>query len=477
VKTQGSSGRRELRHDFVRTLRQRLSTILLAWLAVVLAVFGSVVFFLARQNLQADIDQFVRDKAYVLGYQTNPRYPAGLFFGDQAWRADRFTPFCQTWDENWNPLYVSARLTAPIPPTDEIKRFAAHPVGVAQHDAVGPDGTRYRMATVRIERDGRFICYAQAGVLASERDRPLRHLLFWLAGCGVAALLLAWLGLDYVIQQWGAPLAALSETARKVNLGNLAHQRLFAPSDPPELTQLVTAVNELLDRLESTYRSQQQFVADASHELRTPLTILLGEIDVALRRPRSPEEYTDVLHSSREEIERLSRLADNLLTLARADAGDALVRREPVDLAAVAHDVCRQLAPLSEERKVPIVCEVPASVTVSGDAVALERVIYNLAENALRYTPPGEGATVRVTTDDGEVVVEVADHGGGISAEHLPHLFERFYRVEKARAREFGGAGLGLSIVKTLAEAHGGRVEVRSEVGRGSTFIVRLPRS
>lgn len=461
----------------MRTLRQRLLAIVLAWLAVVLTVFGAVVFFLARQNLQADLDQFVRDKAYIVGYQTNPRYPTGLLFGDQAWRSDRFTPFVQTFDTNWNPLYVSARLAAPIPPTEETKRFASHPVGVVQHDAMTPDGTRYRMATVRIEREGRFICYAQAGVLASELDRPLRHLLLWLAGCGGAALLLAWLGLDYVIHQWGAPLASLSETARKVNLGNLARQRLFAPADAPELAQLATAVNELLDRLETTHRSQQQFVADASHELRTPLTILLGEIDVALRRPRSPEEYTDVLHSSREEIERLSRLADNLLTLARADAGDALVRREPFDVAAVARDVCRQLTPLSEQRRVRLVCEAPEALMISGDAVALERVIFNLTENALRYTPPGEGATVRVTAPDGEIVVEVADHGGGISAEHVPHLFERFYRVDKARSRAFGGAGLGLSIVKTFTEAHGGSVEVRSEVGRGSTFIVRLPRS
>jgi heavy metal sensor kinase len=461
----------------MRTLRQRLLTILLSWLAVVLVVFGAVVFFLARQNLQADIEQFVRDKAYILGFQVNPRLPRGLVFDDRAWRSDRFTPFGQTFDTNWNVLYVSPRLAAPIQPNEEIKRFATHPLGVVLHDAVGPDGTRYRMATVRIERDGKFICYAQAGVLASEGDQPLRRLLLWLAGCGVAALLLAWLGLDYVIRQWSAPLAALIETARKVSLGNLAHQRLFAPSDTPELTQLVTAVNELIDRLEATHRSQQQFVADASHELRTPLTILLGEIDVALRRPRSPEEYTEVLHSSREEIERLARLADNLLTLARADAGEVLVRHELVDVAAVAREVCRKLAPLSEQRKVPLACEAPGVVTVRGDAVALERVIFNLAENALRYTPPGEGATVRVLTPDGEVVVEVADRGSGISAEHLPHLFERFYRVDKARSREFGGAGLGLSIVKTFAEAHGGRVEVRSEVGRGSTFVVRLPRS
>ena len=218
-------------------------------------------------------------------------------------------------------------------------------------------------------------------------------------------------------------------------------------------------------------------MADASHELRTPLTILRGEIEVALRRPRSPEEYAEVLQSSREEIERLSRLTDNLLTLARADAGETLAHREPVDVAVVARDVCRKLAPLSAQRKVPLACEAPDPAMVSGDAVALEQMIFNLVENALRYTPPGERATVRVAARDSEVTVEVADHGSGIPPEHLPHLFERFYRVDKARSREFGGAGLGLSIVKTLVEAHRGHIEVRSEVGQGSTFAVRLPRS
>ena len=371
-------------------------------------------------------------------------------------------------------MLFRSRLSEPIVPTEELKRFASHPLGVVLHDAIGPDGARYRMATVRMERQQKPMFYAQVGILVSERDAPLRQLVLWLAGCSVVALLLAGAGLNYVTGQWGAPLAALSDTARKVNLGNLSRQRLFAPPDAPELAQLASTFNELLDRVEAAHVSQHRFVADASHELRTPLTILRGEIDVALRRPRSTEEYAEVLQSSREEIERLSRLTENLLTLARADAGQALVRREPVNLEEIAREVCRKLTPLSEQRKVTLDCAALEAVVVSGDSVALEQILFNLVENALRYTPPGEGATVRVAARGGEAVVEIEDHGSGIAPEHLPHLFERFYRVDKARSREFGGAGLGLSIVKTLLEAHGGRVEVRSEVGKGSVFTVRL---
>ena len=458
----------------MKTLHQRLLTAVLAWLAVVLAMFCAVIYLLVRQDLQGNVDQFVGDKAFILGYQVNPHFPAGIFYDEKPWRSDRYTAFGQTFDADWKLLYKSSRLANGIPPTEELKRFATHPLGVVHHDATGPDGTRYRMATIRMEREGKFICFAQIGVRCSERDRPLRQLLLGLGGGAAAALVLAWLGLDYVLRQWSAPLAALSETARQLKPGNLSRQRLFAP-DAPELAQLANAFNTLLDRLEATHASQFRFVADASHELRTPLTILRGEIEVALRRPRSPQEYTEVLRSSREEIERLSRLTNNLLTLARADAGEALVRREPVDVAEAAREICAKLAPFSEQRNVPLACEASGPAVVSGDAVALEQILFNLAENALRYTPRGESATVRVSAGDREVTVEVADRGSGIAADHLPHLFERFYRVDKARSREFGGAGLGLSIVKTLVEAHGGRVEVRSEVGQGSTFTVRLP--
>ena len=460
---------------FVRTLRQRLLASLLVWLAVVLTVFGVVVFLQARQVVLGDADQFVRDKAYLLGAQVNPYFPKGMEVDERPWRADRYTGFSQTFDTNWNLNIMSVRLAKPILPTEELKRLATHQTGVVHHDAVGPDGARYRMATVKIERRGVFVCYAQMGILIHERDAPLRQLVFWLTGCGVAALLLAWLGLDFVIRHWSSPLAALGESARSVNLGNLSRQRLFAPPDAPELTQLTTAFNDLLDRVELAHVSQHRFVADASHELRTPLTILRGEIDVALRRPRSPEEYAEVLQSSREEIERLSHLAENLLTLARADAGDVLVRREPVDVAAVARDVCRKLSLFAEQQRVPLACEAPGPAVVSGDALALEQILFNLLENALRYTSPGESATMYVVPLDREVSIQVVDRGSGISAEHLPHLFDRFYRVDKARSREFGGAGLGLSIVKTLVEAHGGRVDVRSELGQGSTFTVRLP--
>ena len=464
------------------TLRQRLLSALLAWLALVLAVFSVVVFLVARQTLLGDADQFVRDKAFILGSQVNPVSPFSVMTDDRPWRGDRYTGFGQTFDPEWNILYRSKRLSETVAPTEELRRLAAHPIGVVVHDATGPDGERYRMATVRVERQGKLICYSQVGVLMRDRDRPLRQLIFWLTGGSAAALLLAALGLNFLISQWNAPLAALSDTARRINLGSLARQRIFAPSDAPELATLATAFNELLDRLEAAHASQHRFVADASHELRTPLAALRAEIEVALRRERAPADYQRTLDSNRHELERLSSLVENLLALAALDAAPAR-DKSPVDLALVCRDVAEQLSPLAAAQNVRLQLELAENVTVPGDVFALERAVRNLVENAIRHTPGGEQIVIRAVLDGAGqagslthlVLVQVIDTGLGIATEHLPHIFERFYRVDTARTRTHGGAGLGLSIVKAIIEAHGGTVSVESKLGAGSTFTLRLP--
>ena len=457
------------------TLRRRLLTTLLVWMALVLAVFGVVVFLLVRQTVRGDVDQFVRDKAYLLGAQVNPANPAWVSDDEKPWRSDRYTGFGQILDTNWNVTFKSRRLSDFITPSAELKILAGHPIGVVHHDVVGPDGARYRMATVRIERHGKFVCYSQVGVLIRDRDRPLRQLAFSLAGIVITALLLAGLGLNYLLQQWSAPLAALSETARKINLGSLGHQRLFTPPDAPKLAQLATAFNELLDRLEAAHASQHRFVADASHELRTPLAALRAEIEVALRRERAPAEYQRTLDSNRHELERLSSLVENLLALAALDASQPPRGKSPVDLALVCRDVAEQLSPLASAQNVRLQLELAEGVTIPGDVFSLERAVRNLVENALRHTPAGEQIVIRASVHGEEARVEVIDAGVGIAPEHLPHLFERFYRVDTARTRTHGGAGLGLSIVKAIVEAHGGTVAVESKLGAGSTFTLRMP--
>lgn len=325
--------------------------------------------------------------------------------------------------------------------------------------------------------EGRHIvtAWSQVGVPLrrwQDATRPLRRTL---AVTHLAALVLVLGFAAGMLAFWMRSLHVVAESANQLGPATFATQRLFVPQRAPELRPLVQSINALLERLTDVHRQQQQFLADASHELRTPLTILRGEIEVALRRERPASDYREILTSNSDELERLSRLVDNLLTLARADAGDVLSRRDRVDLAVICREVLDRLEAVAADRQVALQLEAQGTTAVVGDPIALDRVIFNLVENAVRYSPPQEAVQVTVEGNAQGVTARVRDAGRGIAPEHHGHLFDRFYRVDVSRSRDQGGAGLGLAIVKTLVEAHGGRIEVASQLGQGSTFTVRLP--
>lgn len=459
----------------VKTSRARLQFGLLALLAGVLTLVDVWVYGLVRDKVRGDVDQFVADKALLLAYGANTNDVAFVRFEERDWRSDPFTPYGQTLDLNWQPRFVSSRLTRPILPTEEVKRHAMHPLGMSLDDVLGPDGEMYRMATTTIVRNEQMFGYAQIGVRHSERDLPLRRLRGVLAMGTLVALGLAAAGIHFTLREWRLPLLTLAETAKSVAASGVARHRFVAPPDSPELVELARSFNQLLDHLAAMQESQQRFIADASHEMRTPLTVLRGELEVALRHERTALEYRETIESCREEIERLSRLADNLLALARLDSGARLELREVLDLGTLARETAERMMPRAREMGVQLQVDATMALRVTGDRLALERVFENLLENAVRHTPRGETAGIRASRTGGEAVVEVFDHGPGIGEEHRSRIFDRFYRVEMSRSRERGGAGLGLAIVKSLVVAHGGAVEVRSALGRGSTFLVRLP--
>ncbi len=459
----------------MNTLRARLEAGLLLLLGIALIAAGVSCFLVTRQSVRTDADQFVRDKAVILAHATNPDFLDDVRYEDRAWRGDRYTPYGQTVDLEWRPRFVSSRLNAPIQVPDEVRRLARHPLGTVLHDAVGEDGVPYRMATVAIEHEGVIRGYAQIAMRMADRDAPLRRLAFTLTGIGVVTLALAWAGIHLWLQQWRTPLRTFESTAREITEAGIDRHRFVAPSDSPELETVAGSFNALLDRLVAAQDAHQQFVADASHELRTPLTVLRGELEVALRRQRSTEEYQHTLRCCREEIERLSRISDNLLALARSDGGGALNLREILDLATLGRAAADQWAPWAAEKGVRLVVDSIDSLPIRADQLAMERVLDNLIENALRFTPAGEAVTLTTRRLDSGAILEVRDAGPGISPEHLDRIFDRFYRVETFRSRERGGAGLGLAIVKSLVEAHGGTVSAESEVGVGSTFQVRIP--
>jgi len=445
---------------------------------VMLVITGALVFRLIERELATDLDQLLKDKVAILSKSINRQNPAEAWPLPKEFDRERLAFFCQGWGPDRAFLWKTPELPAMLPlsktAADMSWFYKDFYFETIRSEALGD----VRMVTYPVwhNEKGESLLFAWVQCLKplAAHHRRLSGVLAWLAGGGGAALLLGTLLVNTFVGRWLGSMSTLAQTAKQIGEQAQLNQRIPTPEGDPEAAELAAAFNQMLDRVDQVTGNQQRFLADASHELRTPLTILRGEIEVALRRDRSAADYRDVLVSNREEIERLSRLAENLLTLARADSGQALGRTEAMDLGTLARDVARRFEPLAGERGVALRIEAP-TVTIHGDPQALERVVYNLVENAVRHSPRDETVTITVSAGNGEACLEVQDAGCGIPPEHLPRLFERFYRVDAARTRSAGGAGLGLAIVKSLVEAHDGRVAVASEIGQGSTFSVFLP--
>lgn len=271
-----------------------------------------------------------------------------------------------------------------------------------------------------------------------------------------------------------APLDTLDRATKQITARSL-DRRLPVANTDDELGRLTATINEMIGRLERSFAELRRFTADASHELRTPLAVLRTEAEVAMRQEMSPEQSRAVLGSVLEECDRLTRLSDQLLTLARQEGESMRKRFGPVSVGELARDVVESLRPLAEAKGLSLRCTAH-DATACGDTNQLRQVLINLIDNAIRYTAQGE-IVVTVEARPDAVLVRVTDSGEGIPAEHLPHVFERFYRVDKARSREFGGTGLGLSIARSIIEAHRGTIEIASTVGKGTTCTIRLPRT
>jgi heavy metal sensor kinase len=290
---------------------------------------------------------------------------------------------------------------------------------------------------------------------------------------GPLALLASFL-LGYVfVGRALAPVAQIRHQAETISRANLS-ERVPVPAARGEFQDLARTFNEMLDRLDRGFQDLQNFAADAAHELRTPLANLQAEIDTAVQKSRTPEEYERILASIDEEVARMNRVVADLFVLAKIDMRQYALSRERVSLGRILEEARETCQHAADRRGIRIEFE-GGDATAAGDPVALRRVFMNLVENAVKYNR--EGGRVRITLErsNGTIRVRVRDTGIGIPAEHLPKLFHRFYRVDKARSRETGGAGLGLAICKSFVEAHEGRIEVQSTPGEGTTFTVELP--
>jgi signal transduction histidine kinase len=269
------------------------------------------------------------------------------------------------------------------------------------------------------------------------------------------------------------PVRDITEAASEISASNLS-KRINYQGPKDELWALSETFDSMIDRLEHSFERQRQFVQDASHELRTPLAAIRTNIEVTEMDPEvSPEEYQDLLSTIKSQTDRLTRLSEDLLLLTREDH-DRL-EREHVELGALVQEVARELGPVAQAREVHVSTASRGSLEVLTNPDLLFRCVLNLVDNGIKYSGPGSTVSIVVKPAGSEAVIEVADNGPGIPEENLSRVFDRFYRVDRGRSRREGGTGLGLAIVRELMESLGGSVSVTSEVGRGSTFAIRLP--
>jgi heavy metal sensor kinase len=270
------------------------------------------------------------------------------------------------------------------------------------------------------------------------------------------------------------PMKSLAIAARHIDIKQL-QERLPTRGAGDEVDEVAQAFNETLARLENSVGQMKQFTASISHELRTPLTALRGEAEIALLQARSVEEYKRVLTSQLEEFDKLAHMINQLLVLANAEAGEIRWTDQSVDLSALADSLVDQLEPVSAAKKINLSTSSQPHVHVRGDASWIERVILNLLDNAIKFTPEDGTVSIRVKAIGKEAELSVEDTGIGISSQALPHIFDRFYRAEPSRSKQVEGVGLGLALVRWIVEKHAGRISVHSELGKGSKFTIYLP--
>ncbi len=323
--------------------------------------------------------------------------------------------------------------------------------------------------------ENNFLGYLEVGASLEKLKKMRSSLIYLFAIIIPITFFISNLGGFFIFSRGLKNILMLSRELKSITAHEL-YKRLPVPQTNDEIKELFESINTMIASLEKSFEQIKRFSADASHELRTPLTIIKGEIEVALRSERTVEEYQDTLISILEEIDRMSRIVEDLLLIAKADAKEVIIEKKKVMLNEILNDLCEQLNIFAEAKNVSLHYENLKEVEVFADPLRLRQVFTNIIENAIKYNREGGEVFVTIDEDEHNVIVRVKDTGIGIKKEDLDKIFDRFYRADKSRKREIGGAGLGLSICKWIIESHGGYIKVESEYGKGSTFSIFLPK-
>lgn len=335
---------------------------------------------------------------------------------------------------------------------------------------IGP----YRMIVMPISDKNGIQTVIQMAVSTGEMINSIHELRLSLLIVSPIILLVIALAGWYIAGKTLKPIADITRKAEKIRAENLK-LRLVALHPGDEIGRLVGVLNSMLERLESSFRQITQFTADASHEIKSPLAAVRCGLEIALSQKRTVQEYKQILNNSLQDICRLSQVVDNLFTLAKADSGQETLNLRPIKLDRIIQEVSEQAELLAEIKGITFSAKLAQEISILGDEFRLRQLFFNLLDNAIKYTNNGGDITVSLEAMDGQAKITVADTGIGIPEEDLPYIFDRFYRVDKARSHDANGGGLGLSICQWIAQQHKGNIEIESKWGEGSTFTTYLP--
>ena len=461
-----------------QSIRFRLTMWYVVILGIILCSFSGFLYFTLSRSLHQYMDAKIKSIAeFVASSYSSPYAKYGLNLDRIIEDATGRRPtgkFIQILDKKGRIGLKSGslgRFQLPIS-LEALKNASKKRVTFETNRTIGT--SPIRIVTMPIVEGRRITNIVQVASSLEDVEKALKTLLLILSITIPSALAVASVGGHFLANRALRPVNEVTNTARAITSHNL-NKRIRIEKVKDEIGHLAETFNEMISRLDQSFRKIRQFSADASHELKTPLTVLKGEIEVALRRARTEGEYKKILSSNLEEINNMTKIVDDLLLLSRADTGEVPLAKTRIDLSEFLADMQVQAQVLATSKSIDVYFHNSQKIYALADPLRLKSMMLNLIENGIKYSSPGGRIDITLEKENDTAIITVRDHGIGIPQEALPHIFDRFFRVDKARSRKEGGSGLGLSICKWIAEAHSGTISAKSELGRGSDFVVRIP--
>lgn len=459
-------------------LRVRLTLWYGSALALVLIVFSVVLYAITARNLRNAVDQSLEETATAAVRSLEERGFLPLIDEEELLsqfpELARIDKFFQIFSPSGTITIRSPNIKQHEVPLSRVALETTFNGRTIFESAKYPNEPPLRLISVPIIYRGNLLYIVQVGTSMEATEDTLRRFLLLLLVAVPIALVVSLAGGWFLAGRALRPVDAITLAAQRIAGGDLS-QRLTMSKTSDEIGRLAATFNDMIGRLDASFRQIRQFSSDASHELRTPLTVMKGETELVLRRPRPVEDYQSVLESNLEEIDRMSNIVDELLFLSRADMGEVKMESLPVQLESLVEDIHRQATVLGQDRNIEVVLGTMTPATVLGDELRLRELLLNLVENAVKYSHLGGKVEIALLMEGRQARLSVTDHGIGIDPADHRRIFDRFFRTDDARAHTKKGTGLGLAICQWIAEAHKGRIDVKSEPGHGSTFTVTLP--